>query len=70
MTFSPVFHSEWVKIRSLRGTMGSLIAVFGLTLALSVLVFATIGQSEADSPDFDPVFMAFYALNFGQIAAI
>ncbi|WP_225829130.1 ABC transporter permease [Streptomyces naphthomycinicus] len=67
---SPALRSEWVKIRSLRGTASALIAVFALTLVISVLVFATIGRSEADSPDYDPVFMAFYALNFAQVAAI
>jgi ABC-type transport system involved in multi-copper enzyme maturation permease subunit len=49
---------------------GSLTAVFLATLAVTVLAFATVGQAEADNPDADPVFGAFYALNFGQIAAI
>ncbi|MBO1332519.1 ABC transporter permease [Streptomyces sp. VRA16 Mangrove soil] len=66
---SAVLHSEWIKIRSLRGSLGSLIAVFAATVAVTVLVFATVGQSEAESGD-DLLFGAFYALNFGQIAAL
>nr|WP_202539463.1 ABC transporter permease [Streptomyces sp. SID8379] len=62
-------HSEWIKIRSLRGSFGSLIAVFVATVAVTVLVFATIGRSEAESGD-DLLHGAFYALNFGQIAAL
>ncbi|MET7309405.1 ABC transporter permease [Streptomyces sp. NPDC005134] len=65
-----VLRSEWIKIRSVRSVAGSLIAVFLATLAVTVLAFATVGQAEADNPDADLVFGAFYALNFGQIAAI
>ncbi|NEB75355.1 ABC transporter permease [Streptomyces sp. SID14478] len=62
-----VLHSEWIKTRSLRGTLGSLLAVFVATVAVTTLVFATVGR--ADSGD-DPLLGAFYALNFGQIAAL
>ncbi|MER5947020.1 ABC transporter permease [Streptomyces sp. NPDC001904] len=64
-----VLHSEWIKIRSLRGSLGSLIAVFAATVGITVLVFATVGRSEVTSGD-DLLFGAFYALNFGQIAAL
>lgn len=70
MTPTAVLHSEWIKIKSLRASAGSLIAVFAVTVAITVLVSATVGQAEADNPGNDPVFGAFYALNFGQIAAI
>ncbi|MER6119636.1 ABC transporter permease [Streptomyces sp. NPDC001743] len=72
MTMSPtaVLHSEWIKIRSVRSVAGSLTAVFLVTMAVTVLSFATVGQAEADNADADLVFGAFYALNFGQIAAI
>ncbi|MFI8815404.1 MULTISPECIES: ABC transporter permease [unclassified Streptomyces] len=72
MTMSPtaVLHSEWIKIRSMRSISGSLAAVFVATLAITVLTFATIGRAEAGNADAEPVFDAFYALNFGQIAAI
>ncbi|MEV1021926.1 ABC transporter permease [Streptomyces sp. NPDC050264] len=71
MTVSPtaVLHSEWIKIRSLRGTLGSLLAVFVATVAITTLVSATVGRAEADNGD-DALFGAFYALNFGQIAAL
>ncbi|MGW8952990.1 ABC transporter permease [Streptomyces sp. NPDC055709] len=70
MTPTAVLHSEWIKIKSLRASAGSLIAVFAVTVAITVLVSATVGQAEADNPGNDPVFGAFYAINFGQIAAI
>ncbi|MFF1834551.1 ABC transporter permease [Streptomyces sp. NPDC058231] len=70
MSTTAVLRSEWIKIRSVRSVAGSLMAVFLATLAVTVLAFATVGQAEADDPGTDLVFGAFYALNFGQIAAI
>ncbi|OEJ28048.1 ABC transporter [Streptomyces agglomeratus] len=65
-----VLHSEWIKIKSVRASAGSLTAVFAVTLAITVLACATVGRAEADNDGYDPVFGAFYALNFGQLAAI
>ncbi|MFF7364368.1 ABC transporter permease [Streptomyces sp. NPDC008125] len=65
-----VLRSEWIKTRSVRAVHGSLTAVFAVTVAISVLFSATVGQSEANGLDAEPLFNAFYALNFGQIAAI
>ncbi|MFF1921139.1 ABC transporter permease [Streptomyces sp. NPDC058221] len=70
MSATAVLRSEWIKIRSVRSIAGSLMAVFLVTLAVTVLAFATVGQAEADNADAELVFGAFYALNFGQIAAI
>ncbi|MEU1469041.1 ABC transporter permease [Streptomyces sp. NPDC005761] len=70
MSTTAVLRSEWIKIRSVRSVAGSLVAVFLATMAVTVLSFATVGQAEADGADADLVFGAFYALNFGQIAAI
>ncbi|MEU6318872.1 ABC transporter permease [Streptomyces sp. NPDC047009] len=69
MSVTAVLHSEWIKIRSVRASFGSLIAVFAATLAITLLVFATVGRAEAQGGG-DPVFGAFYAINFAQIAAI
>ncbi|WP_411102373.1 ABC transporter permease [Streptomyces sp. cmx-4-9] len=66
----PVLHSEWIKIRSLRGTFGALIAVFVATVGIQVLTAAAIGRAEEGSMGEDPLLAAFYGLNFGQIAAI
>ncbi|MFC8534513.1 ABC transporter permease [Streptomyces sp. NPDC057249] len=68
MSVTAVLHSEWIKIRSVRASFGSLLAVFAAALAVTVLVFATVGRAEAGGDD--PVFGAFYALNFAQIAAV
>ncbi|MEU6680003.1 ABC transporter permease [Streptomyces sp. NPDC046925] len=70
MSTTAVLRSEWIKIKSVRASLGSLVAVFVATLAVTVLAFATIGTVEADNADYEPLFGAFYALNFGQIAAI
>ncbi|MFE9020021.1 ABC transporter permease [Streptomyces sp. NPDC007808] len=69
MSVTAVLHSEWIKIRSVRASFGSLLAVFSATLAITLLVFATVGRAEVEDGG-DPVFGAFYAINFAQIAAI
>ncbi|MFV5996248.1 ABC transporter permease [Streptomyces sp. NPDC056231] len=69
MSTTDVLRSEWIKIRSVRSVAGSLMAVFLVTLAVTLLAFAIVGQAEAENSD-DLVFGAFSALNFGQIAAI
>jgi hypothetical protein len=70
MSTTAVLHSEWIKIKSVRASLGSLIAVFLATVAVTVLAFASIGTAEADNAGYESLFSAFYALNFGQIAAI
>ncbi|MFZ3468865.1 ABC transporter permease subunit [Streptomyces sp. 4.24] len=65
----PVMHSEWIKIRSLRGTFGALMAVFLATAGIQTLTAALIGDAEAGSLGDDPLLAAFYGVNFGQIAA-
>ncbi|MFI7388201.1 ABC transporter permease [Streptomyces sp. NPDC049813] len=64
-----VLHSEWIKVRSLRGRLGTLLAVFASTVALTALVSATVGRTGTGPGD-DPLYGAFFALNFGQIAAL
>ncbi|MER5729557.1 ABC transporter permease [Streptomyces sp. NPDC002138] len=66
----PVLHSEWIKIRSLRGTLWALVSILGATVGIQALASATIGPSEADGAGSDPLRLAFYGVSFGQIAAI
>ncbi|MFJ5548839.1 ABC transporter permease subunit [Streptomyces sp. NPDC093225] len=66
----PVLHSEWIKIRSVRATLWSLAGIFLATVGVTVLASATVGRAEADDLGGDPLFGAFYGLNFGQIAAL
>ncbi|SCF59318.1 ABC transporter permease [Streptomyces sp. Cmuel-A718b] len=70
MTLTAVLHSEWIKIRSIRSIYGSLIAVLATTLIITVLVLGTVGQEQAEQAGADAVLNAFFALNFGQIAAV
>ncbi|MET9962654.1 ABC transporter permease subunit [Streptomyces sp. NPDC006326] len=65
----PVLHSEWIKIRSLRGTFGALLAIFVATAGIQALTAAAIGQAEAGSMGDDPLLASYYGINFGQIAA-
>ncbi|MFD8890580.1 ABC transporter permease [Streptomyces sp. NPDC059566] len=65
-----VLHSEWIKIRSLRGTFWSLISVLVATVGIQALTAAALGRAEEGSMGEDPLLAAFYGLNFGQIAAI
>jgi ABC-type transport system involved in multi-copper enzyme maturation permease subunit len=66
---APVLHSEWIKIRSVRASWGSLLAVLLVTTALTVLTFSTIGQAEAADGG-QQAKEAFYTLNFAQVAAL
>ncbi|RFU85666.1 ABC transporter permease [Streptomyces triticagri] len=65
-----VIRSEWIKVRSVRASLISLVCIVAVTLTVTLLVFPTVGQAEADNPGADLLFNAFYALNFAQIAAI
>ncbi|MGW5849716.1 ABC transporter permease [Streptomyces sp. NPDC055254] len=69
-TVLPVLHSEWIKIRSLRGTLGALIAVLVTTAGIQAFTAWAIGTAEEGSMGDDPLFAAYYAINFGQVAAI
>jgi ABC-type transport system involved in multi-copper enzyme maturation permease subunit len=69
VSVASVLHSEWIKIRSVRASWGSLLAVFVVTVAVTALVFATVGEAEADNGG-DLAKGAFYPLNFAQAAAL
>lgn len=66
----PTLYSEWIKIRSLRGTLGGLIAVLAATAGIQALTAAAIGQAEEGGMGSDPLFAAYYGISFGQIAAM
>ncbi|MGW2638286.1 ABC transporter permease [Streptomyces sp. NPDC001348] len=66
MSFAPVLHSEWIKIRTLRPLCGTLLALFAVTTAFSALA----GGSDTSGPEFDPMFTALSGVLPGQIAAV
>jgi ABC-type transport system involved in multi-copper enzyme maturation permease subunit len=66
---TPVLRSEWIKIRSVRASWGSLLAVLLVTTALTVLAYGTIGEAEAADGG-RQVKEAFYTLNYAQVAAL
>ncbi|WP_405970906.1 ABC transporter permease subunit [Streptomyces sp. NBC_00988] len=65
MTFTPVFHSEWIKIRTLRSQLAALAMILAVTV-----VFSVLASSDTGGDDFDPMFAVFFGVTFGQIAAI
>ncbi|KUO17153.1 ABC transporter permease subunit [Streptomyces dysideae] len=65
MAFTPVLHSEWIKIRTLRSLVGGLCAVLLVTAAISALAGV-----DSDGADFDALSSVFFGVSFGQIAAI
>lgn len=70
MTTAAVLRSEWIKIKTLRGTAWSLLAIFLLTAGFAIAANAATGDSETNNAGFDPLFSVFLGLNLGQIAAI
>lgn len=66
MSFAPVLHAEWLKIRTLRSLLGALLALFAATTAFSAIA----GVSETSDPEFDALFTALSGIAPGQIAAI
>ncbi|MFI9066021.1 ABC transporter permease [Streptomyces sp. NPDC053429] len=66
----PVLHSEWIKIRSARAALGSLIAVLLTTAAITLLVAGALGAGQEDALGDDRLAGAFYGINFGQVAAV
>jgi ABC-2 type transport system permease protein len=65
MEFTPVLHSEGLKIRTLRSLVGGLCAVL-----VATAVFSALAGADSDGADFDPLFSVFFGVSFGQIAAI
>ncbi|MFJ8309782.1 MULTISPECIES: ABC transporter permease [unclassified Streptomyces] len=70
MSYPAVLHTEWIKIRSLRSLVGSLLTVPVATAGLSLLMCGSLGRPERGSTNFDPILFSYYGLNFGQLAAI
>ncbi|MGW8376843.1 ABC transporter permease subunit [Streptomyces sp. ODS28] len=68
--FTALLRSEWLKVRSVRALLAALAVIALVTVGFSLLSCATLADSEARGPGFDPVFQSFFGLNFGQAAAI
>lgn len=65
MAFTPVFHSEWIKIRTLRSQVAALAMIL-----VATVVFSALASSDTGGDDLDPLFAVFFGVTFGQIAAI
>lgn len=75
MSAASAVRAEWVKIRTLRSTVWSLLLTFALCAGLSLLI-GHILRSTFDRMDqearanFDPVMAGFYSLTLGQISLV
>ncbi|MEN3615759.1 ABC transporter permease subunit [Plantactinospora sp. ZYX-F-223] len=70
MPAQAVLRSEWTKVRSVRSHAWTLAATFVVVLGISATVSSFYGEGESQSPDFDATALAYYGLNFGQLAVI
>ncbi|MFG2620869.1 ABC transporter permease subunit [Streptomyces sp. NPDC048507] len=65
-----VLHSEWIKIRSARAVLGSLLAVFATTVGVTALTAGVVGTSQPGALGEDRLLGAFFGITFGQLAAV
>jgi ABC-2 type transport system permease protein len=68
VSFAPVLHSEWIKIRTLRSLVAALSAILVVTAVFSAL--GALDSEGSDSDGFDALFSALFGVSFGQVAAI
>ncbi|OON77337.1 ABC transporter permease [Streptomyces tsukubensis] len=65
MTLTAVVASEWIKFRSLRSLVISLLAVL-----VATPLFGALSNLDAGDDGLDPLYSAFLGVNFGQVAVI
>ncbi|MEW1637902.1 ABC transporter permease [Streptomyces sp. NPDC093801] len=66
----PVLHSEWIKIRSLRGSTAALITILALSVGIQALAAAATGEADGGALGDDPLFASSYGIIWGQVAAM
>lgn len=75
MSAAAAVRAEWVKIRTVRSTVWSLLLAFALCAGLSLLFGLTLRDGfdrmdEEARTNFDPVLAGFYSLTLGQISLV
>ncbi|CAO5147068.1 ABC transporter permease [Frankia sp. AiPs1] len=68
MTLQPVLYSEWTKIRSVRSIVWALTVAAVLLIGFGSFACGAYGDGEAAQKDFDPLALAFWGVNFAQVA--
>ncbi|WP_298443148.1 ABC transporter permease [Ferrimicrobium sp.] len=71
--FVGILHSEWIKIRSVRSTVWTLVAMVGVTIGLSALATFAIASSWHHMPlvermSFDPANLSLSGMSLGQLS--
>jgi ABC-2 type transport system permease protein len=69
-TMTAAMRAEWIKAATLKSTWIGLSVFVLVVVGISVGVVASVGEQEAAQPDYDAGTIAFYGLNFGQVALI
>lgn len=74
-TFLAVFHAEWIKIRTVRSTVWTLLVTFVVSVGISLLFGLSMRTSFDRMPrenqeNFDPVLAGFYSLTLGQLSLV
>lgn len=70
-----VLASEWIKVRTVRSTLWTLLLTFALSVgvggALGVAVKGSFGDRTAEEKaNFDPVYTGFQGMTFGQVCLL
>ncbi|MEV5927501.1 ABC transporter permease [Streptomyces cellulosae] len=65
MPFTPVFRSEWLKIRTVRPLLATLFVLFTVTTA-----FSALASLDPGDPGADPLLTALSGTALGQVAAV
>lgn len=66
----PVLHSEWIKIRSLRGSLTALIMILAISVGIQALAAAATSEADGGALGDDPLFASYYGIVWGQVAAM
>ncbi|MFO7249977.1 MAG: ABC transporter permease subunit [Actinomycetes bacterium] len=70
MSVAAAARAEWVKIRTLRSTVGALLPVVVVGVGLAHLAGTSMRDARADGPPLDPLFPAFYGLTLAQLGVV
>ncbi|NUR71781.1 MAG: ABC transporter permease [Hamadaea sp.] len=62
--------AEWIKVRSVRSTLWTLLATIGLAVGLSAFVAANFRANIERVQNFDPIVTSLYGLTLAQLALV
>ncbi|WP_424216283.1 ABC transporter permease (plasmid) [Streptomyces sp. BI20] len=66
----PVVHGEWLKTRSTRAVLATLLSIPVVTVGMTLISTLATADAEPGALGDDPLLAAFFGINFGQVAAV